>query len=50
MERMKVYVRVGSQAHLFLGLVLLRLLPETLLLRGGLRIGRVGGMAVRSDV
>ena len=45
------HVRVASQAHLLRGLVLLRLLlPGPLLLRGGLRIGRVGGMAVRSDV
>ena len=41
-------VRVGSKAHLLIGLVLLlRLLPGPLLLRSGLRIGRVGGMAVR---
>ena len=42
--------RVYADVYLLLGLVLLRLvLPGPLLLRGGLRIGRVGGMAVRLE-
>ena len=41
---------VSVFSYLLLGLVLLRLiLPGPLLLCGGLRIGRVGGIAVRLE-
>jgi len=41
--------RVYADVYLLLGLVLLHLLPGPLLLRGGLRIQRVGGVAVRLE-